>query len=241
MYRQLHCIALRTIKYSEKHSILSAYSLEMGRISFLVPAGAGREAVRRRALMMPLGTFECIGDIRPGRDIYTMKEPRATHVRHGIHSHPVKGAVALFLAEVMSAVLRENQEDMALYAFLEYAIERLDAADAGVANFHICFLYGLGRFIGIEPDVSTYREGRVFDMLDGTFRVTPPLHTHYLKQEAATTVAALSRMTFDNMHRFKFTRSQRHELLDAILRYYTIHYATLSSLKSIDVLRALFD
>ncbi len=241
MYQQLHCIALRTIKYSERHSILSAYSLELGRISFLIPAGAGREAVRRRALMMPLGTFECIGDIRQGRDIHTMREPRATKVQHGIHSHPVKGAIALFIAEVLSAVLRENQEDLALYAFLEYAIEKLNSTGDSVSNFHICFLYRLGRFIGIEPDISTYREGRIFDMLDGTFRNTAPLHTNYLKQEAATVVAALSRMTFDNMHRFKFNRYQRHELLDTILKYYTIHYATLSSLRSIDVLRALFD
>ena len=241
MYRQLHCIALRTVKYNEKHSILSAYSLEMGRVSFLVPAGAGREAVRRRALLMPLAAFECVADIRPGREIYTMREPQATNVCHGIHSHPVKGAVSLFLAEVLTVVLRENQEDVSLFAFLQYAIGQLDTAGDSVANFHICFLYRLGRFIGIEPDVSSYREGRVFDMLDGVFRATPPLHSNYLKQEAATAVAALSRMTFDNMHRFRFSRSQRQELLDGILRYYSIHYATLSSLKSIDVLRSLFD
>ena len=70
MLRSLHCVALRTIKYNEKHSILSAYSLELGRVSFLLPAGSGREAARRRALMMPLGTFECVADIRHGQDIY---------------------------------------------------------------------------------------------------------------------------------------------------------------------------
>ena len=58
MLRELHCIALRTIKYNERHSILSAYSLEVGRVSFLVPAGAGMEATRRRALFLPLGAVE---------------------------------------------------------------------------------------------------------------------------------------------------------------------------------------
>lgn len=216
--------------------------MEMGRISFLTPAGAGREATRRRALTMPLGSFECVGDIRAGRDIYTMKELRATSVFHDIRSNPVKGAIALFIAEVLSVVLRENQEDLVLFTFLNYAIKRLNDTDSSKAsNFHICFLYKLGRYIGIEPDVSTYREGRIFDMLDGTFRTTAPLHNNYLKREAATVVAALSRMTFDNMHHFRFTRGERHDLLDNILRYYTIHYATLSSLRSIDVLRALFD
>ncbi|MBR6639517.1 MAG: DNA repair protein RecO C-terminal domain-containing protein [Muribaculaceae bacterium] len=240
MLRSLHCIALRTIKYNEKHSILSAYSLEMGRVSFLLPAGSGREAARRRALMMPLGTFECVADIRHGQDIYIMKEPKADIISHGIHSNPIKSALALFIAELLSVVLREYQEDKALFLFLRQSIERLNDATEGVANFHLCFLYRLGCFVGIEPDVSTYQEGRIFDMVDGIFRVSAPLHSQYLGQQEAAVVALLSRMTFDNMHRFRLSRENRNQMLDVILEYYTIHYASLSSLKSIDVLRALF-
>lgn len=240
MLRSLHCIALRTIKYNEKHSILSAYSLEMGRVSFLLPAGSGREAARRRALMMPLGTFECVADIRHGQDIYIMKEPKADIISHGIHSNPIKSALALFIAELLSVVLREYQEDKALFLFLRQSIERLNDATVGVANFHLCFLYRLGCFVGIEPDVSTYQEGRIFDMVDGIFRVSAPLHSQYLGQQEAAVVALLSRMTFDNMHRFRLSRENRNQMLDVILEYYTIHYASLSSLKSIDVLRALF-
>ena len=140
MLRSLHCIALRTIKYNEKHSILSAYSLELGRVSFLLPAGSGREAARRRALMMPLGTFECVADIRHGQDIYIMKEPKADIISHGIHSNPIKSALALFIAELLSVVLREYQEDKALFMFLRQSIERLNDATVGVANFHLCFL-----------------------------------------------------------------------------------------------------
>lgn len=241
MLRSLHCVALRTIKYNEKHSILSAYSLELGRVSFLLPAGSGREAARRRALMMPLGTFECVADIRHGQDIYIMKEPKADIISHGIHSNPIKSALALFIAELLSVILRESQEDKALYLFLRQSIERLNDATEGVANFHLCFLYRLGRFIGIEPDVSTYQYGRIFDMVDGVFRVTAPLHSQYLGHQEAAVVALLSRMTFDNMHRFRLSRENRNQMLDVILEYYTIHCASLASLKSIDVLRSLFD
>lgn len=240
MLRSLHCIALRTIKYNEKHSILSAYSLELGRVSFLLPAGSGREAARRRALMMPLGTFECVADIRHGHDIYIMKEPKADIISHGIHSNPIKSALALFIAELLSVVLREYQEDKALFMFLRQSIERLNDATIGVANFHLCFLFRLGRFVGIEPDVSTYQEGRIFDMVDGTFRLTAPLHSQYLSPQDSAVVALLSRMTYDNMHKFRLSRENRNQMLDVILEYYTIHYASLSSLKSIDVLRALF-
>ena len=240
MYQPLHCIALRTIKYNDKHSILSVYSLEMGRLSFLISAGNGREANRRRALFMPLSIFECVASIKPGRELHTMRDPRVLVPLHGLHSHPVKGAVSMFIAEVLNAVLRESQSDNATFAFLVDAITRFDVMADGVANYHLCFLYRLGRFIGIEPDISSYQKGAVFDMQEGRFRMTPPLHHKYLNADDAAVLAMLSRITFDNMRFYKFNRNQRNDLLDKILEYYTIHYSSLSQTQSLDVLRALW-
>lgn len=240
MYQLLHCVALRTIKYNDKHSILSVYSLELGRVSFLIPAGNGRESVRRRALFMPLSIFECVASIRPGRELHTMRDPRVLMPLHGLHSHPVKGAMAMFVADVLGAVLRESQSDNSTFAFLIDAITRFNIMNEGVANFHLCFLYRLGRFIGIEPDVSTYQEGAVFDMQEGRFRMTPPLHHKFLSVDDSRVLAMLSRITFDNMRHYKFNRNQRNDLLDKILEYYTIHYSSLSQMQSLDVLRCLF-
>lgn len=240
MYQTLHCIALRTIKYNDKHSILSVYSLEMGRLSFLVSAGNGREANRRRALFMPLSIFECVASIKPGKDLHLMREPKVLYPMHGLHSHPMKSAIALFIADLLNAVLRESQSDEATFAFLVDAITRLESINDGIANYHLCFLYKLGRYIGIEPDVSTYSQGSVFDMVDGRFRMSPPIHRKYLDANSAKVVAVLSRITFDNMRFYKFNRNQRNELLDKILEYYTIHYSALTQMQSLEVLRCLF-
>ena len=72
----MHIIALRTIKHNERSSILTAFSLEAGRVAFALPAGGGREAIRRRALLMPLSAVECVADTRRGTDILLMHEPR---------------------------------------------------------------------------------------------------------------------------------------------------------------------
>lgn len=240
MFRTMHIIALRTVKYNDRHSILSAYSREMGRVSFLLPAGNGREASRRRALTMPLTPLECVASVRPDRDIHTMRDPRPLMVTHTLHSDPVRSAVALFLCEILQVVLRENQEDPALFAFLWEAVAKLDDPSLNPANFHLCFLSRLGRFIGIEPDADGWAPGRVFDMVEGIFRATPPMHAHYLRPTEAAVVARLSRMTWDNMSRFRFSRDERNEILDVILRYYTIHYTSMNSLRSLDVLRSLF-
>lgn len=239
--KQLHIIPLRITRYSDRHTILNAYSLEMGRISFLTPAGNGKEAIRRRALLMPLGIVECTATIRPDRDIHSMSDPFATVPLQAIHAHPMKSIIAQFLAEILCALLRETSQDTPLFTFIAQSSLILnDLPDNRLANFHLCFLYRLGQFIGIAPDTSCYRHGCVFDMLDGIFRDSVPSHRHFLTGDEATAVMTLSRITYRNMHLFRMNRDMRNYILDRILTYYTLHYTSLNSLRSLDVLRSLF-
>lgn len=241
MKKELHIIALRTVRHTDRHSILTAYSLELGRVAFAIPAGAGREALRRRALLMPLALVECVADIRPGREVMIMHEPRAEEPLTSLRTNPVKSSLVMFIAEVLGVVLRDGPPDELSYAYIHNAVKLLDRLPTGsVANFHLMFLYGLGRFLGIEPDVSGYRQGMVFDMLDGRFRLSAPMHRHYLDPVQSGAVVALSRMNPANMHLFKMTRHERNQLLDGILQYYSLHYTGLQSLRSLDVLRELF-
>ena len=234
-------IALRMVRHNDRHSILSAYSAECGRVAFAISAGGGREAVRRRALFMPLSIVECVADVKPGREVSLMHEPRALAPLIGLRSNPIKSSIAMFLAEVLGVVLRDGPPDDILYKYVSSSIEILDALPVDrTANFHICFLWGLGRFIGIEPDTAGYSSGMIFDMQDGRFRMSAPLHPNYLDSARSAAVAAVSRMTYVNMHRFRMSRAERNEILDGILRYYSLHYAGLQSMRSLEVLRELF-
>ncbi len=241
MKQKMEFVALRTVRHSDRHSILSAYSLESGRVAFAIAAGGGREAVRRRALLMPLSIVECVADVKTGREVSVMHEPRAVAPLAGLRCNPMKSSVALFLAEVLGIVLRDGPPDDLLYNYIRRSIEVLDMLPSErSANFHICFLWGLGRFIGIEPDTGDFRAGMVFDMVDGRFRMSAPLHRHYLDPEQSAVVASLARMTYSNMWLFRMSRRERNELLDGILKYYSLHYTGLQSMRSLEVLRELF-
>ena len=69
----LHLVALKTTKYSDTQTILTAYSRERGRVSLALPAGSGKGAARVRALTMPLAVIECVSEVRPGREILPMR------------------------------------------------------------------------------------------------------------------------------------------------------------------------
>lgn len=236
----LHLVALKTTKYSDTQTILTAYSRELGRVSLTLPAGKGKGSARARALTMPLGLLECVSEVRPGREILPMRQFSQTVAFVSLHTDPVKQMMAMFLSELLSVVLQGGDTDSGLYDFLEMAIRLLDGADAPrTANFHICFLMNLARHLGIEPDASTYAPGALFDLADGCWRRTMPLHRNYLAPDAAEVARRLSRMTFANMHRFRFSRNDRNTILDTVLEYYSLHYVSMRNLRSLDILRMM--
>ena len=97
----MELIALRTVRYNDKNSILSAFTAERGRVSVLVSASGSKEARRRRALLMPLSVVDAEIDIRPGRDIFNLRDIRPLSSSLSIFSSHVKSAVAIFLADFL--------------------------------------------------------------------------------------------------------------------------------------------
>jgi DNA repair protein RecO (recombination protein O) len=242
MYQTVNCIALRTIKYDDRRSIVTAWSSQLGRLSIAVPAGKGREAQRRRALMMPLSLFEGEVDIRPGREIVSIQDVKPFVVTSSINNNPIKSVVALFLADVLERILRTNQSDKLLSQFIFESVEYFNSLESptAIANFHLYFLYALGSYIGIEPDIQSWHKGAIFDLKEGVFRSSAPLHPQYLDPQKAEGIVLLSRMTRDNLAHIHLNKTERNEMLDRIIDYYTIHLTRLTPLPSLTIVREIF-
>ncbi len=241
MYEKLNGIVLHVIRYSDKNSIAHIFTDTRGRMAFLVPQGSTKSARLRNALFMPLSIIEFEGRIIPGKSIHSFKDAQSKFPLARIYSDPVKNAIAMFVSELLSRSIQESEENRGLFQFLETTIRLLDDMDEGVGNFHIWFLYNLGIFLGIQPDVETYRNGYWFDMLNGVFTPSRPLSTNVLAPREARVIALLARMTFSNLHRYKFNRVQRNEILDTALTYYRLHNSTLGALRSPEILKQLFE
>lgn len=241
MFEPLDCIALRTVRYSDSSSILSVYTLQHGRIAAILPAGASREARRLRAVCQPLQRFSCIADMRPNRDIHRIRDVKTHPATLAASFSPVKAAIALFIADFLSAILREPQQDTHLFNFIAHTAHALAETNAQTAaNFHIAFLFRLQHFLGIEPDWATFSPGAVFDLTDGIFRQSPPLHNRFLTSSEAEAAHNLSRICFRTAHLFGMSRTDRNTIIDRLMQYYSIHFPGLGAVSSLDVLRSLF-
>lgn len=236
----LHCISLRVVKHSDATSIATIWTRERGRMAMSVSAGSGREARRRRALMMPFSVFECVGHLQPGREIMRVSDVRPFGPGNVSAADPVKNVVAMFLGDFLYAVLRENQPDTYLTDFIFDSVAELSRVNgAALANFHLYFLYRLSCFLGIAPDTGTYARGHFFDMREGVFTATPPLHAGSIDPGRAKMVWLLSRIGPDDLGRLKVNRTIRNEILDRIIEYYGMHHTSMSSLSSLQILRSV--
>lgn len=243
MDQTIHAIALRTVRHSDSTSILTAWSAEAGRLAILMGTGASPAARQCRAATLPLSLFT--GSIRrqqSGSDAPVRMYDIAPIGQRMIAtvSNPVKATVAMFLAEVLYIALRDAGPDKALWRLLEHALPVLEKGDATVtANFHLWFLYHIAATMGVGPDLSGWRRGRIFDLQSAVFRDSAPGHSYYVEAAEARMVYILGRLNATNLGRLRLNRAQRNHILNIILEYYDEHVASMGSLHSLDVIRSM--
>lgn len=234
-------IVLHIIPYNDKVAVAHLYTREHGRMAFLSPQGNGRKARMYRPLFMPFSILELDIDYRNTRDIQKIVEARTALPLQNIYTDPVKNAETLFLAEMLGQTVKEPEPNPQLFAFIAQAIQVLNLIDEGKANFHLCFLLQLCGFLGFSPNMESYRAGYFFDMLNGIFTPTRPLHAYALDPREAGIFAQLTRMDFNNLRYFRFNRGERNAVLERILTYYRLHQPGIDELRSPEILKALFD
>ena len=265
MQETLRGIVLRTVKYGDNALIVDLFTESRGRQSFMTSTMRAKRSVRSVSFWQPLSMVEFSAELKPNAG----KLPRPTDVRTyynymDLPFSPIKSTLALFLAEFLSAALREEKENQPLYRYIESSLQWLDMVEssAAIANFHLAFLMHLSRFMGIYPNLevndnlnlnpnpnpnpnpnskpSTLNSQPYFDLLAGTYCDRQPSHAHFLKNQEAQALPILFRMDYPNLHLFRFSRKDRVRILQVLNEYYRLHVPNFPELKSLEVLQELY-
>ena len=242
MLQKVTGIVLYTVKYKDTAMMATVYTEEVGRASFVVPVSRAKRSAVRSVLFQPPALVELEADFRPTATVYRVREAKSAYPFASLPYDPRKSAIALFLAEFLYRSLREEVENRPLFAFLRYSMMWLDGCRAGFANFHLVFLMRLARFLGLSPNLDGYAEGDCFDLRSACFTpARPRTHADYIIPEEAARLRCLMRMNYETMRLFRMNRAERARCLDVILAYYRLHLPDLPPLKSLEVLKELFD
>lgn len=241
MLKKTKAVILYTLKYGDSSVIVHSFTETDGRMSFWLRIPKTNKAKVKNVLFQPLSILELDIDVNSKGGLSHIREARAATPLQSIPFNPLKMSLALFIAEYLGKVLREEAKNEVLYAYLEHSILWLDSCTGVPSNFHLVFLMRFSRFLGLFPNLEDYHEGDYFDLENGCFVSTQPFHGNFVKGVQAKHIMTLMRMNYDTMHIFQMNRGERNEILNLILRYYEIHIPTCTGLKSLPVLQELFD
>lgn len=236
----VNAIVLRSFMFGDSKMMVDVFSREEGRLSCVLRTGS-RAGKSRRQMFQPLSILELSLERKSPGALAVVKDAHIGKVFSSIPFHPYKLSMSMFLAEFLCGVLKSEQNPSLLFDYVCESVLWLDGVGRGFSNFHLVFLMRLTRFVGFYPNVEGYREGCCFDMLNGCFVDAAPSVRGFLNASEARVLCVLMRMDYGNMRFFRMSRAERNRCLDLVLYYYRIHLPGVGDLRSLPVLRELFD
>jgi DNA repair protein RecO (recombination protein O) len=233
-------LVLRTVKYSDKSSIVTVYTREYGRVTYIVYGLNGKKSGVRTACFLPLSLIEITASYHPGKEMQQLKEVRILSSLTSIYTHPIKNALTLFTAELLFKTLRQPEPEMHIYDFLEQTVLFLEQNDTKTVNFHLIFMIKLSGYLGFEPNQEEM-SARYFDLMNGVFLTNKPMHSHFLSIEMSTLFCNLLHLSFESGNKLILSREKRSELLNVLIEYYKLHIPDFHGLNSVSVLHEVFN
>jgi DNA repair protein RecO (recombination protein O) len=240
MHQKTRGIVLHSIKYGERGLITTIYTEAFGRMSFIMQGIHNKKSVVKANLLRQLSLLEMEVDFKQGRELQRVREIKNSSPFNTIPYEITKSTQALFLAELLFKVLREEESRPELFAFLYGSIQLLDLMDEGVSNFHLLFLIQLSRYLGFAPTNNYSASAPYFDLMAGKFAVNPPDHPWHLMQSESEILSKLLEMSYQEAPFFKPDQTVRQTFLSFILEYYGLHLGNKLQIKSLDILKQLF-
>jgi len=240
MLEKTRGIVLHQIKYTDAGIVTQIYTQKFGRQSFLIKGMRKRKTGKHNILFQPMFILELELYYKARREMQIIKEFSVSFTPYDIYSNIKKSCVAIFLGEVLTSVLREESPHDELFDYIEESIIYFEKCKEGFANFHIAFLAGLSSFLGFEPDPRLDKENAYFDMVNGIFVPIPPVHGNYANEEITNILAKFFVASYDSIHNISLTGKMRNDVLETLVRFYSLHLPGLKKIKSLDVLKEVF-
>jgi DNA repair protein RecO (recombination protein O) len=184
--------------------------------------------------------LEIIAYHKERSELQRLKEIRNSIPYQSIPVDPFKSGQAMFLAEILYKVLREEEPNADLFDFLEHSLQFLDVAEQYTVNFHLLFLVQLTRYLGFYPDNQYGGSKYLFDMRNGQFKEAIGLHPDFFDESSSDVLNVLLDTNFESLKDLKINHEQRVRFLDFLMDFYSLHVAGFGKVRSLGVLNEIF-
>jgi DNA repair protein RecO (recombination protein O) len=236
-------IVLRTVKYGETSVIVSIFTELFGIQSYLVNGVrvSSKKGSGKANLFQPAAILDLVVYHNELKQLQRLKEFKWGYLYKHILSDVRKNAVALFMVELLSKLLKQPESNAELFQFSEDSFLHLDeGSDAVTANFPLFFALHLPVFFGLRIMDNYSSQNKWLDLQEGSFEDKQPAHPHFLDEKAAAVTSQLLKvMQPEELEEVKLNHDFRRILLHAYEIYFALHVQDFGTLRTLRVLREI--
>ena len=229
-------IVVSAIKYGETSLICKLFTAKKGIRSYIVKGVLSpKKKTLTKGHFQPLTQLEIVVSNK-NNSLEYLKEAKITHLYQNLYYDVTKSTIALFLGEVLTFALKEEEENNLLFRYLTNAFIWLDLHE-NTANFHIAFLIGLTKYLGVYPNTNTI-EAPYFDLKEGEF--TYSKKNELITKKNLTIFKQFLQADFDTASTIQLNKNEKTTLLNNLIGYYELHISGFKKPKSLKVLTTVF-
>ena len=234
-------IVLQSIRYGDTSLIVKVFTRNLGLRSYMVKGAFNRNSKSRAALFQNLHLINYVEAGKPNKSsLGYMKDVQLATVYQSIPFVMNKSAILMYVSELLSKTITEQEQNEPLYDFIERSMLWLDLVHQDYANFPLFFTLELTRHLGFYPKAN-YESGYCFDMMEGSFSHDYPLHPYYFDAEDAQLLSQLLNAGIDETCRIPLHVSQRRSLLDGLIVFMRLHAPVMNDFHSHEVLKTVLE
>jgi len=239
MFRSVEAIVLQLIPHKDNSAIVKFFTRDSGLTACWISSLRGKSSGIRSSSLQPLTLVNAVITQRENRQLLTLKEMQVSFFPSNINSTIEKSAVAIFIAELLSHLIKETETDESLFDFLKESILLLGSTPEKCANFHLVFMLNLANHLGLLPQSSFSAQTPYLDLEEGTYRANTPMHKAFLSPGESEYISKLSAIDMKSFATIAISPALRKNMLHGLLKYFEIHTG-MSPLKSHLVLEEVF-
>lgn len=232
-------IAIRSIKYKNSGIIAHIFTEKFGIQHYLVQGLNRKRNKTTDNLFRGLQLLDLEVYHRGSGKLERIKEVSLAHLQHQNAADITKSTILIFLNEILSKVLKEQDADSSLFEFIYSSILWLENKEESFQNFHLLFLVKLSKLLGFGPSAS--EKPFYFDMRLGVFTSSLPAHPDLMDSTLASDFNALINISYQDLEEINIRKSMRTNLLYKLVEYYRLHNDNFGEVKSLDILSHVFE
>lgn len=222
MLHKTRGIVFRFTKYGDSSIIVTIFTELFGIQTYIVNGVRSKSAKGKIALYQPLTLLDLVVYYKENASIKRIKEIKCLHQYQTVSTNIRKSSLAIFMNEILNKAVKDESHASEIFEFLLSSLVLLDHQEDNIENFHLIFLIKLSRFLGF-----------------GAHQAEEILGVRMLDQEEEIILNRL--LSADFTESVSMTNDQRRNLLEAILRFYTLHIEALGEIRSIQILKEVMN